>query len=301
MLRSRVSLSSRDSKGKSTEAERLMESVVCLVTGCSHPTGFGIRTCRLLAARGHRPIAGLRDPVHADGVDALREFGVPTIELDVTDQDQVDEAVREILDAEGRLDALVNNAASAAIGALEDTRASTLVRILDVNLVGVHRLVQRVLPGMRQRGRGVIVNVGSIHGFAPPPILGAYSASKAGLSAYTEILAYEVGHFGVRVHLVEPGGFATGIERRVSWEPGGLDPENPYYPLQTAFWGDPDCWDPEALGDPDEVAVTIVDAIEDPSATLFLPVPQEVAVLRQRMFGLDERARRAETFTDVDW
>jgi NAD(P)-dependent dehydrogenase (short-subunit alcohol dehydrogenase family) len=131
----------------------------------------------------------------------------------------------------------VNNAAFGPIGALEDTRPSTLEHTLAVNLVGPHRLVRRVLPPMRRRAWGVIVNVGSINGFVADPMLGAYSASKAGLSMYTEILAYEVGHFGIRVHLLEPGGFATGIHQRAPWEPGGLDPENPYYPLQVACWG----------------------------------------------------------------
>ena len=276
-----------------------MESLVCLVTGCSVPTGFGARTCRILAERGHRIYAGLLDPGHDEATESLRELGVHTLALDVTDQGQVDEAVREVLNAESHLDAVVNNAAFAAIGALEDTRVPILTRILDVNLIGPHRLIQQVLPSMRQQKRGVIVNVGSINGFVATPMLGAYSASKAGLSAYTEILAYEVGHFGVRVHLVEPGGFATGIHQRASWEPGGLDPQNPYYPLQTAFWGDPDSWDPDSLGDPDEVATTIADAIEDPSTALFLPVPQEVAALRQRMFGLDEQGRRAENFADT--
>jgi NAD(P)-dependent dehydrogenase (short-subunit alcohol dehydrogenase family) len=238
-------------------------------------------------------VAGLLDPGRDPAANALRELGAHVVPLDVTDDGQVARAVEAILLAEGRLDALVNNAAFGPIGALEDTRPATFEHTLAVNLLGPHRLVRRVLPPMRARGRGVIVNVGSINGFVADPMLGAYSASKAALSMYTEILAYEVGHFGIRVHLVEPGGFATGIHQRAPWEPGGLDPANPYYPLQVACWGDPDTWGADAFGDPDVVAGAIADAIEDPSTPLFVPVAEDTAEERRAMFGMDEAARRA--------
>jgi NAD(P)-dependent dehydrogenase (short-subunit alcohol dehydrogenase family) len=247
----------------------------------------------MLATRGHHVYTGVLSREHDPAVDALREIAERVLPLDVTDDLQVAAAVDAILGTEGRIDVLVNNAAFGAVGALEDTRPSTLEHTLAVNLVGPHRLVRHVLPSMRQRSAGVVVNVGSINAFVADPMLGAYSASKAGLSMYTEILAYEVAHFGVRVHLVEPGGFATGIHQRAPWEPGGLDPENPYYPLQVACWGDPDAWGADAFGDPDIVAKAIVDAIEDPSAPLFLPVAEDTAEERRRVFGIDERARRA--------
>ena len=276
-----------------------MEPLVCLVSGCSFPTGFGVRTCRELVARGHRVYAGVLDSEHDAAVEVLLEMGARVVPLDVTDEGAVADVGNRLIEEEGHVDALVNNAAFGAIGALEDTRTITFHHTLEVNLVGPHRLIREMLPAMRERNRGVIVNVGSVNGFIAAPMLGAYSTSKAGLSAYTEILAYEVGHFGIRVHLVEPGGFSTGIHQRAPWEPGGLDPENPYYPIQMAFWGDADSWDPDDLGDPDIVARTIADAIEDPSTPLFLPVPQDVADLRRRMFGLDDHARREEMFADL--
>ena len=276
-----------------------MSALVCLVTGCSFPTGFGVHACRELTSRGHVVYAGLLDAERDPAVGALREMGARTIPFDVTHDDQVAAAVATILEAEGHIDALVNNAAFGAIGALEDTRTSTLEHTLEVNLVGPHRLVREVLPTMRERRRGVIVNVGSVNGFIAQPMLGAYSAAKAGLSMYSEILAYEVGHFGIRVHLVEPGGFVTGIHQRVPWEPGGLDPENPYYLFQMAFWGDPETWEAGDLGDPSLVGRTIADAVEEPSTPLFLSVPEDVAELRRRMFGMDAVARREAVFTDV--
>jgi len=275
-----------------------VEPLICLVTGCSFPTGFGVHACRILTSRGHVVYAGLLDAERDPAARVLREMGARPIAFDVTDDDQVTAAVAAIHETEGRIDALVNNAAFGAIGALEDTRASTLEHTLEVNLVGPHRLIREVLPSMRERGRGVIVNVGSINGFIAQPMLGAYSAAKAGLSMYSEILAYEVGHFGIRVHLIEPGGFATGIHQRAPWEPGGLDPDNPYYPLQMAFWGDAETWDPADLGDPALVAAAIADAIEDPSTPLFRPVPADVADLRRRMFGMDADERREAAFSD---
>jgi NAD(P)-dependent dehydrogenase (short-subunit alcohol dehydrogenase family) len=247
----------------------------------------------MLAARGHHVYAGVLDTEHDPAVGSLVEIGVRVLALDVTNDDQATATVATILETEGRIDALVNNAAFGPIGAIEDTRPSTLEHALAVNVVGPHRLVRRALPSMRRRARGVIVNVGSINGFVADPMLGAYSTSKAGLSMYTEILAYEVGHFGVRVHLVEPGGFATGIHQRAPWEPGGLDPANPYYPLQVACWGDPEAWAPEAFGDPDVVAKAIVDAIENPATPLFIPVAGDTAAERRSVFRADEATRRA--------
>lgn len=276
-----------------------MEPLVCLLTGCSFPAGFGARASRMLAGKGHRVYAGTLDPEHDPAVEMLSESGVLVVPLDVTDDDQVASGIHAILEAEGRIDVLVNNAAFGPIGALEDTRSSTFEHTLAVNLVGPHRLVRQVLPSMRRRGQGVIINVGSVNGFVADPMLGAYSASKAGLSMYTEILAYEVGHFGIRVHLLEPGGFATGIHQRAPWEPGGLDPENPYYPLQVACWGDPETWGPEAFGDPDIVARALVDAVEDPSTPLFLAVAEDTAEERRQIFGLDERARRARVLAQL--
>jgi NAD(P)-dependent dehydrogenase (short-subunit alcohol dehydrogenase family) len=253
----------------------------------------------MLVDKGHRVYAGVLDPDRDPAVDKLSASGAHVVHLDVTDDNDVALAIDTILRAEGRIDALVNNAAFGPIGALEDTRTSTFEHTLAVNLVGPHRLVRRVLPSMRRRAQGVIVNVGSINGFVADPMLGAYSASKAGLAMYTEILAYEVGHFGIRVHLLEPGGFATGIHQRAPWEPGGLDPENPYYPLQVACWGDPDAWGPDAFGDPDIVARALVDAIEDPSTPLFLAVAADTAEERCRIFGLDEGARRARMIAQL--
>ena len=250
-------------------------SQVVLVTGCSEPTGFGALTCRRLMQRGHTPYATMRDPAGRSAVtaQALAAEGVHVSALDVADPEQVNEVVGAIVAAEGRIDAVVNNAAWVLGGALEETSAERLLRAFDVNVVGAHRVILAVLPHMRAAGNGTIVQVSSVNGFYPEPIIGVYSATKHAMNAYSDALALEVEQFGIRVVVVEPGMFATGAHDRLDWEPAALDPSGPYAPIRDAIWGGgPQGWDEDVFGDPGDAAEAIVGAIEDPATPLHLPV-----------------------------
>ncbi len=176
---------------------------VVLVTGAS--SGFGRETAALLAERGWRVYGTSRKPA------ACGETRFELLELDVASERSVADCVGELLEREGRVDALVNNAGVVMGGALEETSDDEALALLQVNLLGPARVARAVLPAMRSAGRGRIVNVGSLASMVGLPFQAWYSASKAGLALLSEGLRQEVRAQGVWVSLVEPGDFATEI------------------------------------------------------------------------------------------
>lgn len=153
---------------------------------------------------GHKVYGTSRKP----GQGAAGPFTV----MDITDDASVVHAVRDVLQREGRIDVLVNNAGLGIQGPIEDTPVELAMRLLDTNLMGAHRLCRAVLPHMRERGSGLIINISSIAGNFGLPYRGFYSASKAALDRYGEALATEVQRFGIDVVTVQPGEFATNIK-----------------------------------------------------------------------------------------
>jgi len=178
------------------------EGKVVLVTGAS--SGIGQACAELLSARGHTVYGTSRKP-------AAEPKGHRMLELDVTRDDSVRSAVDSVLEREGRVDVVVNNAGFALAGAIEDTSLEEAQRQLDTNFFGVLRVCKAVLPGMRARGAGLIVNVSSLGGVVGLPFQGLYSASKFALEGLTESLRQEVAAFGIQVALVQPGDVRTAI------------------------------------------------------------------------------------------
>ena len=177
---------------------------VILITGAS--SGIGFDAAQTLARQGHRVYAAARrvermEPLKADGVIPLR--------LDVTDEASMQEAVRTILEAEGRIDALVNNAGYGYFGAIENVSMEEARRQLEVNVFGMARLCQLVLPSMREQGSGRIVNISSVAGKAVMYFGGWYHVSKYSVEALSDALRMEVKPFGIDVALIEPGGIRT--------------------------------------------------------------------------------------------
>lgn len=173
------------------------EKKVVLVTGAS--SGIGQACAEMLAARGYLVYGASRRPP-ADG-----------IAMDVRDDTSVRRAVDHVLAREGRVDILVNNAGIAIAGAVEDTSIDEAQEQFEVNFFGVLRMCRAVLPAMRAQRAGYIVNIGSIAGLVAVPYQGLYSASKFALEGLSESLRMEVGRFGVRVVLIEPGDHRTGL------------------------------------------------------------------------------------------
>ncbi|MFJ6796890.1 oxidoreductase [Streptomyces sp. NPDC091268] len=175
-----------------------------LVTGCS--SGIGRAAALRLHAAGHTVYATARKP---EALTALAALGMRTLALDVTDPDSARSAV-ELIEAEhGAVDVLVNNAGYGLSGTFEETGLDQVREQFETNVFGLVGLTRLVLPGMRARGRGTVVNVSSIFGKYAVPGGGYYHASKHAVEALSDALRLEVAGFGIRVVVVEPGPVRT--------------------------------------------------------------------------------------------
>lgn len=197
---------------------------VVLITGASK--GFGFAAAQELAARGHHVVATMRKP-DRDGAAVRRghEARIEVTACDVTDPTSVRDAVAYALSRHGHLDVLVNNAGAAVWGAIEELTDDELALQFNTNLVGPIRLIRAVLPHMRKRSGGKIINVSSVAGRISGPMVGAYCASKFALEAISESLRYEAARWGIQVVLVEPGVVKTdlqfgGVTLARAWQEG---------------------------------------------------------------------------------
>ena len=174
------------------------------MTGCS--TGIGRATAVEAARRGHKVFASAR---HRESIADLTAKGVETLALDVTEPSSVSEAVRTVLAATGRIDALVNNAGYGQYGSIEDVSDDEWRSQFEVNVFGALSVLRAVLPAMRKARRGTIVNVSSLAGKVTVPFAGAYCASKHALEAISDALRVELSPWRIRVVVVEPGPIST--------------------------------------------------------------------------------------------
>jgi NAD(P)-dependent dehydrogenase (short-subunit alcohol dehydrogenase family) len=193
--------------------ESITREETVLITGCS--SGIGRATARAFLDEGWRVFATSRDVTDVEG---LAEAGCETAALDVTDDDQIEAVVGEIVDDWGRIDCLVSNAGYAQMGPVEDVTTEDVHAQFDVNVYGPHRLAREVLPHMREQGDGTIVNLSSIAGRVSFPGSGVYCGSKFALEAMSDSLRAEVSEFDVDVVLVEPGPVETNFSNRVEDE-----------------------------------------------------------------------------------
>ena len=177
---------------------------VVLITGAS--SGIGFDAARTLARQGHRVYAAAR---RVDRMEPLKADGVVPIGMDVTDETSLPDGVGAVLAAEGRIDVLVNNAGYGYFGAIENVPLEEARRQLEVNVFGLARLCQLVLPVMREQGSGRIVNISSVAGKAVLLFGGWYHVSKYSVEALSDALRMEMKPFGIDVVLIEPGGIRT--------------------------------------------------------------------------------------------
>ncbi|MEC5191060.1 MULTISPECIES: oxidoreductase [unclassified Arthrobacter] len=178
-----------------------MTQLVALVTGAS--TGIGYEAAWKLAARGFIVYAGAR---RVEKMESLKAHGVNIVALDVTDEDSMSAAVGQVIAAHGRVDVLVNNAGYGSYGSLEEVELAEGRRQFDVNVFGLARMTQLVLPGMRAAGRGRIINVSSIGGKMYEPLGGWYHATKFAVEGLSDSLRIELKPHGIGVSIIEPSG-----------------------------------------------------------------------------------------------
>lgn len=187
---------------------------VALITGAS--SGFGLLTAVALARRGYQVAATMRDPGRAGELLELAQReqvadAVVPLRLDVTDGESIHQAISEVMAHFGQIDLLVNNAGFALGGYIEELSLEDWRRQMETNFFGLIAVTKAVLPQMRERGAGCIINVSSVSGKVGFPGYGPYAASKFAVEGYSESLRHEMSPYGVRVVLVEPGAFRTAI------------------------------------------------------------------------------------------
>lgn len=178
---------------------------VWLITGCS--TGFGHELAKHVIERGFRTVVTSRN------LDDIKQFAnskdTLTLKLDVTDALQIQDAVAAATEKFGCIDVLVNNAGIGYFGAVEESEDAEVRKMFEINVFGLGNMIRAVLPGMRQRHSGAVINFSSIGGICSFPGLGYYSATKFALEGLSEALWQEVEPLGIKVMLVEPSGFRT--------------------------------------------------------------------------------------------
>jgi NAD(P)-dependent dehydrogenase (short-subunit alcohol dehydrogenase family) len=189
---------------------------VVLITGAS--SGIGRAAAELIAARGHRIFGGVRAPATTRPL-----AGIELVPLDVRDEASVKACVDEVRSRAGRIDVLINNAGVNLVGAVEETSTSQAQALFDTNVIGVLRMVQAVLPGMRRQGAGLIVNISSILGLIPAPYMGVYASTKHAVEGLSDSLDHEVRAFGIRVVLIEPHYIRTNLDANAAQAEGRID------------------------------------------------------------------------------
>lgn len=185
-------------------------SKVWYVTGASQ--GLGLILVKKLLENGYRVAASSRD-VHTlnQAVGLIDKDRFLPLVVDLNNLDSIDESIQKTLATFGRIDVVVNNAGYGMTGTIEETGELEIRNIFNVNLLATVAVVKKVLPVMRNQKSGYIINIGSVAGFVGAPGWSVYSATKAAVAAFSEVIALDVKEFGIRVTVVEPSGFRTGF------------------------------------------------------------------------------------------
>lgn len=244
------------------------ESTAWLITGCS--TGIGRHIALAALAKGHRVAVTARRPESVADIVADHPGHAIALALDVTDPEQIAAAVADTEKAFGAVDVLVNNAGYGYMAAVEEGEDEAIRAMFETNYFGAVRMIQAVLPGMRTRGRGHVVNISSMTGLVANPPNVFYSSTKFALEALTEGLAKEVEPFGIRVTAIEPGAIRTDWSTRSMKE--SSRPIEAYAETVGArkklikLAGDKFPGDPRRVAD----AVVMVTGLEDPPLHLLL-------------------------------
>ncbi len=246
---------------------------VALVTGAS--SGIGKAASLALLEAGFAVVGTSRNTSGVTDRD-----GVTFLDLDVTSDESVTTAVRRVIERFGRIDVLVNNAGTGAAGAAEESSVAHDQRVFDINLFGLIRMTKAVLPHMRTRGSGRIINISSVLGLVPAPYMASYAATKHAIEGYSESVDHELREHGVRVLLVEPA------YTRTDFDTNALQPDAPlpvYAERRQVFDG----LIATAMADGDDpatVAKAIVAAATDPKPKLRYtagPTARRVSALRR--------------------
>ena len=199
---------------------------VALVTGSS--SGIGLETSLALAKDGYRTFASMRDTgkaIELQEAAKKENLSVDVIELDVDKEDSIMSAVKKVMSEAGRIDVLVNNAGYGQFGCTEDVPIEDFRKQFETNFFSIVRIIQEVAPIMRKQGSGVIVNISSVVGRMGLPGSSAYISTKFALEGFSECLRYELGQFGVKTTMIEPGVIKTNFFKSMKIPESKTDPK----------------------------------------------------------------------------
>ena len=199
---------------------------VALVTGCS--SGVGLETALALARDGYHTFASMRNIGKAGELEhAIKKENLPidVIELDVNKEESIVSAVKKVVTDGGRLDVLVNNAGYGQFGCTEDVSVDDFRKQFETNFFSIVRIIQEVSPIMRKQNSGIIVNISSVVGRMGLPVSPAYISTKFALEGLSECLRYELGQFGIKTTLIEPGVIKTNFFNSMKVPESKIDPK----------------------------------------------------------------------------
>ncbi|MBZ9638774.1 oxidoreductase [Streptomyces sp. PSKA30] len=240
---------------------------IWLITGAS--SGFGRALAEAALAAGDTVVGAARRPEALDDLVAAHPGRVDPLRLDVTDIAAIDAAVRDVVDRHGRIDVLVNNAGRTHVGAFEETTDAELRALFDVHVLGPAALVRAVLPHLRERRSGAIVQMSSVGGQLSFAGFSAYSGTKFALEGMSEALADEVREFGIKVLIVEPGAFRTSL---FEGSRAGFSADSGVYPKVAQTRAYVSGGDGTQAGDPAKAAAVILAALDAQETPLRLPL-----------------------------
>src|SRR5882757_965887 len=254
-------------------------SKVWYVTGASQ--GLGLTLVKKLLENGYRVAATSRDAYTlSQAVGLIDKDRFLPLAVDLNNQDSIDDSIQQTLAAFGRIDVVVNNAGYGMAGTVEETAAKDIRNIFNVNVFATIDVVKSVLPVMRRQKSGYIINMGSVAGFVGAPGWSVYSATKAAVAAFSEVIALDVKEFGIKVTVVEPSGFRTGFLTKNS-----LALATPRIEGYEAVRNTQDRYlsmSGQQAGDPDRAAEIFIELAENPKPPMHL------------FLGKDAYARAAE-------
>lgn len=257
-----------------------------LITGCS--TGLGRALARAVLAKGDNAVVTARDTATLQDLAAEFPTTALAVPLDVTDQSQVEAAVQQAVERFGGVDVLVNNAGYGYRAAIEEGADADVRTLFDTNVFGPVAMIKAVLPGMRTRRSGAIVNISSIGARICPPGSGYYSATKAALEGISGSLQKELAPLGITVTAVEPGGFRTDFAGRSLTQ--SAEAIDDYAQTAGKRRKENDTVHGTQQGDPDRAAQVIINAVEAPQTPCFLLLGEDAA----KAFDAVAEAQRAE-------
>jgi NAD(P)-dependent dehydrogenase (short-subunit alcohol dehydrogenase family) len=253
---------------------------VWLITGSS--TGFGRSLTEAVLKKGDSVIATARKPKQLDDLVAKYPGTAKAVRLDVTNPQEVHDAVDAAIDAFGRIDVLVNNAGYGTVGVIEEVSDEAIRRQFDTNVFGALEMMRTVLPIMRQQRSGHILNVSSVGGFASFGATGIYCATKFALEALSEALAKEVATLGIKVTIIEPGAFRTDFNGRSLSAPEQLMED--YAPISSPYLKWLEDMDGKQPGDPDKAAAAMIQVVESDNPPLRLALGADaVAAIEEKL------------------